>query len=95
MSGGLRAVLFDMDGLLVDSEPLWFEAERSVMARMGGTWTEADQHQLIGGSLERSVGYMRDRAPRPAEPALIGSWLVETMIELVAGRGVALMPGAA
>ena len=34
--GELRAVLFDMDGLLVDSEPLWFEAERSVMARMGG-----------------------------------------------------------
>jgi HAD superfamily hydrolase (TIGR01509 family) len=95
MTGGLRAVLFDMDGLLVDSEPLWFEAERSVMARMGGSWTEADQYQLVGGSLERSVGYMRGRAPCPAEPALIGSWLVETMTELVTGRGVTLMAGAA
>ncbi len=31
----LQAVLFDMDGLLVDSEPLWFEAETEIMARLG------------------------------------------------------------
>jgi HAD superfamily hydrolase (TIGR01509 family) len=93
--GKLRAVLFDMDGLLVDSEPLWFEAERSVMARMGGPWTEADQQQLMGGTLTHSVGYMRDRALRPAEPELIGAWLLDTMAALVAGRGVPLMAGAA
>ena len=93
--GRLRAVLFDMDGLLVDSEPLWFEAERSVMARMGGPWTEADQHQLMGGTLTHSVGYMRDRALRPAEPELIGAWLLDTMAALVAERGVPLMAGAA
>ena len=92
--GRLGAVLFDMDGLLVDSEPLWFEAERAVMARMGGPWTEADQHQLMGGTLTHSVGYMRDRALRPAEPELIGSWLLDTMAALVAGRGVPLMAGA-
>jgi HAD superfamily hydrolase (TIGR01509 family) len=94
-SGGLRAVLFDMDGLLVDSEPLWFEAERSVMAQMGGPWTEADQRQLMGGSLAHSVRYMRARARRPAEPALIGAWLLDTMAALVAERGVPLMAGSA
>ena len=57
MTGALRAVLFDMDGLLVDSEPLWFEAERSVMSRLGGTWAPADQRELIGGSLPRTVAY--------------------------------------
>jgi len=92
--GKLRAVLFDMDGLLVDSEPLWFEAERSVMARMGGPWTEADQHQLMGGTLMHSVGYMRGRALRPAEPELVGAWLLDTMAALVAERGVPLMAGA-
>ena len=66
--GQLRAVLFDMDGLLVDSEPLWFEAERAVMARMGGPWTEADQQQLMGGTLTHSVGYMRARALRGGRP---------------------------
>ena len=35
----LQAVLFDMDGLLVDSEPLWFEVECSVMARLDGRWS--------------------------------------------------------
>ena len=42
------AVLFDMDGLLIDSEPLWLEAETAVMARLGTQWTEADQRQLSG-----------------------------------------------
>jgi HAD superfamily hydrolase (TIGR01509 family) len=96
LSGGLlRAVLFDMDGLLVDSEPLWFEAECAVMATMGGSWTRADQLELTGGSLEHSVGYMRSRALRPAEPALVGRWLLGTMASLIAERGVPLMPGAA
>ena len=97
LSGGLlRAVLFDMDGLLVDSEPLWFEAECAVMATMGGSWTRADQLELTGGSLEHSVGYMRARALRPAEPALVGTWLLlDTMATLIADRGVPLMPGAA
>jgi len=91
----LRAVLFDMDGLLVDSEPLWFEAERSVMARLGGPWTPADQLALIGGSLAHSVAYMRARAVRPAEPEQIGRWLLDGMADLVARNGVRLMPGAA
>jgi HAD superfamily hydrolase (TIGR01509 family) len=95
VSGKLRAVLFDMDGLLVDSEPLWFEAERGVMARMGGSWTRADQLALTGGSLGHSVGYLRARAPRPAGPALVGRWLMDTMAALVAERGVPLMAGAA
>ena len=96
MSDGLlRAVLFDMDGLLVDSEPLWFEAECAVMATMGGSWARADQLELTGGSLEHSVGYMRARALRPAEPALVGRWLLDTMAALIAERGVPLMPGAA
>jgi HAD superfamily hydrolase (TIGR01509 family) len=92
---GLRAVLFDMDGLLVDSEPLWFEAECAVMATLGGPWTRADQVALTGGSLEHSVGYMRARALRLVEPALIGTWLLDTMATLIAERGVPLMAGAA
>ena len=95
MTQALRAVLFDMDGLLVDSEPLWFEAERSVMARLGGPWTPADQVALIGGSLAHSVAYMRARAVRPAEPEQIGRWLLDGMADLVATNGVRLMPGAA
>ena len=42
------AVLFDMDGTLIDSEPLWLEAEHEVMADLGGTWSDADQAKCLG-----------------------------------------------
>ena len=92
--GQLQAVLFDMDGLLVDSEPLWFEVEHSVMSRLGGEWTEADQRALVGGSLHRSVGYLLSRASRPATHDQVADWLIGGMAELLAEREVAAMPGA-
>jgi HAD superfamily hydrolase (TIGR01509 family) len=94
LPGELQAVLFDMDGLLVDSEPLWFETECAVMARMGGTWTRADQRRLIGGSLAHSVGYMRARAASPAPPGVVARWMVDGMVALIRARGVPLKPGA-
>src|ERR1700727_452271 len=71
------AVLFDMDGLLIDSEPLWLESERSVMARLapGSVWTESDQAALLGGSLNRTVSYLLAHARRPAPPAGVAEWL--------------------
>jgi HAD superfamily hydrolase (TIGR01509 family) len=92
--GALAAVLFDMDGLLVDSEPLWFEVESGVMARLGGQWSEADQHALIGGSLERTVSYLLARAVRPASAGDVGRALIDGMIALLAAREVAVLPGA-
>ncbi len=92
--GELQAVLFDMDGLLVDSEPLWFEVESHVMARLGGQWSEADQEALIGGSLPRTVSYLLARAARPASPDDVGRWLVEGMIALLGTRELRVLPGA-
>lgn len=84
-----------MDGLLVDSEPLWFEVERVVMARMDSGWSAADQEHCLGGSLPHTVGYMLSKATRPAEPEVLGRWLTEGMAALVQERGVPLKPGAA
>lgn len=94
-NGGPDAVLFDMDGLLVDSEPLWFESEADVMARLGGTWTRQDQENLLGSALDRSVRYFLDRAAVPADPEQVAEWLVAGVIERVRDRGVTVMPGAA
>jgi HAD superfamily hydrolase (TIGR01509 family) len=87
-------VLFDMDGLLIDSEPLWLEAETEIMARLGASWSEQDQAQLLGGSLERSVRYLLSKATRPAPPELIGEWLMSDIIERVRRDGVPVQPGA-
>jgi len=96
VTGALQAVLFDLDGLLVDSEPLWFEVERSVMARLGGQWGPADADALIGGSLERTVTYVLAKAPQPpaALPGEVARWLLDGMTERVLARGLPVQPGA-
>ena len=49
------AVLFDMDGLLVETEHLWYDAELEVIEELGGTWGPEHQEILVGGPLEKAV----------------------------------------
>ena len=88
------AVLFDMDGLLIDSEPLWLQAETAVMTRLGASWTEEDQAQLLGGSLDRTVRYFLAKATRPAPPEVVGEWLMSDIAARVRDDGVPVRPGA-
>ena len=85
--------MFDMDGLLVDSEPLWYLAESAVMARLGGAWSPADQHALVGGSMASTVRYLLARATRQADPLAIAQWLIEEMVDLVRTRPLPALPG--
>jgi HAD superfamily hydrolase (TIGR01509 family) len=87
-------VLFDMDGLLVDTEPLWFETEADVMARLGAPWGPEDQQQLLGGSMERTVDYLLARATRPAPPADVARWMMDGMLRRAAQGRVIVRPGA-
>jgi HAD superfamily hydrolase (TIGR01509 family) len=87
-------VLFDMDGLLVDTEPLWFETEADVMARLGAPWTKQDQEQLLGGSMDNTVGYLLARATRPVPPADVARWMTEGMLRRAAEGRVVVRPGA-
>ncbi len=103
---GIQAVMFDMDGLLVDTEPLWLEVETEIVARLGTTWSHADQAELLGGSLAKSVSYMLGKAaPAPPDGAgaggewppaaeTVAAWMVGGMVAQLANRGVALLPGA-
>jgi HAD superfamily hydrolase (TIGR01509 family) len=58
---GFAAVLFDMDGSLVDTEPIWHAAEFDLMAGYGATWTEADQAHALGGPMLRVGRYITER----------------------------------
>lgn len=89
----LDAVLFDMDGLLVDSERLWFEVEREAMERLGAQWCEADQATLVGGSLDRTVTYMLRRSGSATPPDAVARWLLDGMVERLR-EDVPLRPGA-
>lgn len=88
----LQAVLFDMDGLLVDTEHAWFEAERQVMAELGGIWTDADAEAMVGGPLDRAARHMVDKVGQ-GEPARVEQLLVDTMAGLLEA-GADHRPGA-
>src|SRR6187401_284465 len=59
---GLRlpnAVLWDMDGTLVDTEPYWMKCEFALAEKYGGTWTQEHALAVVGGDLMDSASYMR------------------------------------
>ena len=90
----LQAVLFDMDGLLVDTEPLWFEIESEVMDRLGGDWSQADQAKLVGGSLQTTLDYLLGKATRPVSREQLGRWMLDGMVSRLNRSPVRPRPGA-
>jgi sugar-phosphatase len=92
--GGVRAVIFDMDGVLVDSEPFWVEAEQAAFARVGLDLRPEDMANTIGLRIEEVARYWYRRrpweGPAPEEVALD---VLERVVELVRERGRP-MPGA-
>ncbi|MGI8331891.1 HAD family hydrolase [Actinomadura scrupuli] len=93
MTRGLQAVLFDMDGLLVDSERLWLEVEYDVAAWLGIAWGPEHQEATVGGSLDRTVAYMLRIGGPVAPPQEVGRRLLDGMAGLLSAQ-VPLMPGA-
>jgi HAD superfamily hydrolase (TIGR01509 family) len=55
----LKAVLWDMDGTIVDTEPYWIEAEHNLVESHGGTWSHEQAMQLVGQSLDHSAGILQ------------------------------------
>ena len=61
MSAHPAAVLWDMDGTIVDTEPYWIETEYELVAEFGGEWSEAKAHSLVGKDLRDSAAIIRDQ----------------------------------
>ncbi len=72
------AVLWDMDGTLVDTEPYWLQAESDMVHGAGGVWTPEDGLQLVGSGLERSALILQSRGVR-----LTVEEIIETLTEQV------------
>jgi len=88
-----EAVFFDMDGLLVDSEPLWLESEGEVTAPYGYEWSHADQVACLGGPLKRVGEYMFDRCNGAESPEFFTQKLIDIQCAKLGGN-TPLMPGA-
>ena len=87
------AVFFDMDGLMVDSEPEWFQSEIEVTSSYGYTWLEEDQIACLGGPLTRVGQYMYDKCAHQQTPELFTQSLIDTQAAKMRGN-TPTMPGA-
>ncbi|MEY4283272.1 MAG: hypothetical protein RL467_828 [Actinomycetota bacterium] len=91
--GFFDAIFFDMDGLLVDSEPVWLESESEITAAFGYQWQAQDQVECLGGPLSRVGEYMSDRCRGVESPAYFTEKLIELQCSKLRGK-TPLMPGA-
>jgi beta-phosphoglucomutase-like phosphatase (HAD superfamily) len=87
------AVLWDMDGTLVDTEPYWFDIEFELVAEFGGTWTEADAQSLVGFDLLDSAHELRTRGSVALEPVDVVERMLDGVIRRVADQ-LPWRPGA-
>ena len=88
----IRAVVFDMDGVLVDSEPFGFEAMRRVMARFGLPYGEEENAEFLGRTTLDSCRILKTRHRLPESEETLADWYVEGMLEQIA-RGPIAMAG--
>lgn len=60
------AVLWDLDGTLIDTEPLWHAEQQQFVENAGGIWTATDRSMLVGMTMAESSIYVLSRSPRPS-----------------------------
>jgi HAD superfamily hydrolase (TIGR01509 family) len=92
-SRALQAVLFDMDGTLVDTEPYWIAAEYALVESYGGTWSDAHAHALVGNALLTAADYIREHGGVPlASPDIVDRLLDDVVT--AAEQAMPWRPGA-
>jgi sugar-phosphatase len=90
----IEAAIFDMDGLLVDSEPFWAQAEIEVFGSVGMQMTPDMPKETMGLRIEEVVQYWYERFPwEKMSREDVAARLVDRVIELINERGE-LLPGA-
>lgn len=85
---GLRAVIYDMDGVLIDSEPVWRRVEIDVFASVGVALTEADCRETMGLRIDEVVRLRRERQPwSGASDQEVGRRILDGVVEHVRAEG--------
>jgi HAD superfamily hydrolase (TIGR01509 family) len=79
----LRAVLWDMDGTLVDTEPYWIATEAAMAEKYGATWTQADALELVGSDLIDSGRYIKKVMGLDHTPEEIVEELLDGVVDRV------------
>src|SRR5690242_21755641 len=88
-----RAVIWDMDGTPVDTEPYWMAAETALVESFGGTWSHEDALQLVGNGLTDSAIILQNAGVDMEAEAIIGV-LTDAVQQALRVQGVPFRPGA-
>lgn len=93
MQGLPSAVLWDMDGTIVDTEPYWIEAEHTLVESYGGTWTDELAHECVGNELLVSADIIRANSPVTLSSPQVVEVLLESVVRQMK-QHVPWRPGA-
>lgn len=93
MNRAPAAVLWDMDGTLVDTEPYWIRAEFDIVEMHGGTWSREHALALVGADLLDSGAYIREHGPVPLSPHEIVEMLLDRVVASIRDE-IPWRPGA-
>jgi len=89
----IEAIIFDLDGLLVDSERYWNEARRAMAAERGIAWNADDHRACMGVSTRTWANYMIRRLNLDLAPEQVEQHIIGVMVELYT-RQIPYLPGA-
>jgi HAD superfamily hydrolase (TIGR01509 family) len=88
-----EAVVFDLDGVLVDSESIWDDARRKLVDTFGGTWSPSATRDMMGMSAPEWTAYMHDRLGVPLTTERISGEVV-ARVDRHYDESLPLLPGA-
>ena len=91
--GVIEAIVFDMDGVLIDSEPVWERVRRKFVADHGGRWAEDAQDRMMGMSTAEWSAYMSEDFGLRLPPAQVAELVIAAMAAEYQAH-LPLLPGA-
>jgi HAD superfamily hydrolase (TIGR01509 family) len=89
----IAAVVFDLDGVLIDSEPVWERVRRELVAERGGKWAADAQRKLMGMSTQEWARYLGEDLGVGLPPAEVASLVIDRMAASYREH-LPLLPGA-
>ena len=90
----IEAVVFDLDGVLIDSEPVWEQVRRGLVTERGGHWATDAQRRLMGMSTPEWARYLSEDLGVGLPPGEVAALVTERMVARYREH-IPLLPGAA